>query len=234
MERIAPEGHAGIITTVYQLGLMEYEKAYRLQKMLHERRVRGEIPDALILLEHTPTFTIGKSGKVDNVLISHAELKAKGISLFFVERGGDVTYHGPGQIVGYPIIDLRNRNKDIHRFVHDLEEVLIRTLRDFAIESERDVTHPGVWVNKQEVAAIGLSVRKWVSMHGFALNVNPQMEPFSLINPCGFSNRKATSVSQILGREVPLEMVSERLISHFAEVFETDITAGPPTSAGEL
>jgi lipoate-protein ligase B len=216
------------VTNVYQLGLMEYSTAYELQKTFHGRRLRGEAPDALLLLEHTPTFTIGKSGRVDNILASRDTLKALGISLFLIERGGDATYHGPGQIVGYPIIDLRNRGKDIRRFVYDLEEVLVRTLRDFSVEGKRDPTHPGVWVNHEEVAAIGLSVRKWVSMHGFALNVNTRMEHFSLINPCGFTDRKAVSISQLLSREVPLEQVTERLLLHFSSVFETRVVITPP------
>jgi lipoate-protein ligase B len=215
------------VTNVYQLGLMEYSTAYELQKTVHGRRLRGEEPDALLLLEHTPTFTVGKSGKLDNVLASRDTLEALGISLFLIERGGDVTYHGPGQIVGYPIIDLRDRGKDIRKLVYDLEEVLIRTLKDFSVDGQRDPTHPGVWVNQAEVAAIGLSVRKWVSMHGFALNVNTRMEHFSLINPCGFTDRKAASISQLLSQEVPVERVTEKLLFHFSNVFETRVVIIP-------
>ncbi len=216
------------VTNVYRLGLVEYGTAYELQRSIHDRRLRNEEPDALLLLEHTPTFTIGKSGKADNILVSRDALEALGISLFFIERGGDATYHGPGQIVGYPIMDLRNRGKDIRRFVYDLEEVLLRTLRDFSVDGERDSTHPGVWVNHEEVAAIGLSVRKWVSMHGFALNVNTRMEHFSLINPCGFTDRKAASISQLLSKDVPLEQVMEKLLAHFSHVFETRLVYMPP------
>ncbi len=215
------------ITNIYQLGLMEYSRAYELQKTIHGRKLMGEEPDALLLVEHTPTFTIGKSGKLDNVLASRETLETLGISLFFIERGGDVTYHGPGQIVGYPIIDLRHRGKDIRKFVYDLEEVLLRTLKDFSVEGERDSTHPGVWVNHEEVAAIGLSVRRWVSMHGFALNVNTRMEHFSFINPCGFNDRNAVSISQLLSREIPLEQVTEKLFFNFSRVFETRVVIMP-------
>ncbi len=215
-------GRDDVVTTnVCRLGLTEYKKAYQLQKTVHDMRVRGEIEDVLLLVEHTPTFTIGKSGSVSNVLAPQETLEAEGISLFFVERGGDVTYHGPGQIVGYPIVDLRARGKDIRRFVHDLEEVLILTVRDFSILASRDETHPGVWVGKEELAAIGLSIRKWVSMHGFALNVHTVMQHFSLINPCGFSDRGATSMNLLLGQSLSLDAVTERLLLHFSQVFNT-------------
>jgi len=211
---------------LYKLGLVEYGEAYRLQRRLHHQRLDGEIIDVLLLLEHPPVLTIGRSGSLDNVLVSREKLAQEGVALFFVERGGDVTYHGPGQIVGYPIMDLSRRGKDIHQYVQDLEEVIIRTLADFSISSTRDESHPGVWVQNEEVAAIGLSVRRWVTMHGFALNVNPNLKHFSFINPCGFSNRKANSMSQLLGREMPMEAVTKRLVAHFSEVFDTLIEMG--------
>ena len=213
---------------VHKLGLVEYGKAYEIQKRLHRRRLDGEISDVLLLLEHPPTLTIGRSGTLENVLASREQLTQEGISLFFIERGGDVTYHGPGQLVGYPIIDLSKRGKDIHRYVHDLEDVLMRTLKDFSITAARDESHAGVWVQQQEVAAIGVSIRRWVTMHGFALNVNPNLEHFSFINPCGLSDRKATSMSQLLGREVPMEAVIKQILAHFSEVFETRIEIGSP------
>jgi lipoate-protein ligase B len=205
---------------VWNLGLMEYSEAYKLQRTLHHQRVEEKIPDVLLLLEHPPTITIGKSGALDNVLTSKERLVQHGISLFFINRGGDVTYHGPGQIVGYPIVDLRQRGKDLHRYVNDLEEVMLRTLKDFSIDGNRDQCHPGIWVNGEEIAAIGLSLRKWVSMHGFALNINIDLEHFSFINPCGFSDRRATSISKILGSYVPMREAANSLISHFCEVFE--------------
>jgi len=208
---------------VYQLGLVEYGEAYRLQKKLHRQRLNGDISDTLLLLEHPPTVTIGRSGSLENVLVSREQLTQEGISLFFISRGGDVTFHGPGQLVGYPILDLSERGEDINRYVQDLEEVLIRTLKDFSIYATRDNNHAGVWVGKEEVAAIGLSIRRWVTMHGFALNVYPNLEHFSFINPCGFSDRKATSMSQLLGREVHMEEVAKCLVAHFSDVFDTSI-----------
>lgn len=212
-----------MICTVYQLGLIGYSEAYYLQMELLRKRLNGGITDALLLLEHPPTFTIGKSGKVENVLVSQAELAQNGISLFFVDRGGDVTYHGPGQLVGYPIIDLKSKGGNLHRYVHDLEEVIIRTLNDFSIKACRDESHRGVWVRGEEIAAIGLRVIRWISMHGFALNVKADLDQFKLINPCGLSNGKATSISKILGQDIPMEAVTGRLVAHFSEVFDSQM-----------
>ncbi len=211
---------------VYQLGLIGYSEAYHLQKELLRQRFNGEITDTLLLLEHPPTITIGKFGKLENVLASQAQLAKEGVSLFFVDRGGDVTYHGPGQLVVYAIIDLRKRGRDVRKYVHDFEEVIIRTLNDFCIKSRRDSTHAGVWVKDEEIAAIGLSIRRWVSMHGFALNVNPELRRFSLINPCGFPNRKVTSISNLLSQDIPMEAIVERLLAHFSEVFDAHMELG--------
>ena len=204
---------------VYQLRLIEYGEAYELQKRLHRERLNGNISDTLLLLEHPPTLTIGRSGSMENVLVSREKLADEGITLFFIERGGDVTFHGPGQLVGYPIMDLSSRGKDIQRYVRDIEEVLIRTLKDFSIAAARDESHAGVWVGNEEIAAIGLSVRRWVTMHGFALNVSPNLEHFSYINPCGFPDRRATSMAELLGQTPSMKTVPERLLAHFSEVF---------------
>lgn len=211
---------------VYRLGLVDYGEAYHRQRRLLKKRLDGEIEDTLLLLEHPPTITIGKSGKLENVLVSQEQLASEGISLFFTDRGGDVTYHGPGQMVAYPIIDLRNRGRDIHRYVNELEEVVIRTLADFSIAAHRDGGHAGVWVKEGEIAAIGLSVKRWITMHGIALNVNSNLEHFSLINPCGFSDRTATSISKLLSKNIPMEEVSQRFISRFSEVFGFSIESG--------
>jgi lipoate-protein ligase B len=207
---------------IRDLGLMEYRDAWELQRKLHHQRVEGKISDLLLLLEHPPTITVGKSGDLDNVLISREGIAEKRISIFFVDRGGDVTYHGPGQLVGYPILDLKERGKDLHRYVYHLEEVILRTLRDFSINGKRDEGHPGVWVNGEEISAIGLGVQRWVSMHGFALNVNTDLEYFSFIHPCGFSDRRATSMAKILGCHVPMEEATKSLVSHFCEVFDAN------------
>ncbi len=203
-----PQGHVA-----FALGMDKAPGLYRL--VVDEEK----ISDVLLLLEHPPIITVGKSGTLDNVLIARERLVQQGISLFFIDRGGDVTYHGPGQLVGYPMIDLGQRGKDLHRYVNDLEEVILRTLKDFSIDGQRDKNHPGVWVNEEEIAAIGLSLRRWVSMHGFALNINTDLEHFSYINPCGFSDRRATSMSKILNGIVSMKEVANSLILHFCDVF---------------
>jgi lipoate-protein ligase B len=145
-----------------------------------------------------------------------------GISLYFVERGGDVTYHGPGQLVGYTILDLSSRGGDLKRYVRDLEEVLIRTLEDFSIKAGRDPQHVGVWIDQKKIASIGLSIREWVTMHGFALNVSTDLEGFSLIHPCGFKDRKTASLKELLSSCPSLEQVTESLLQHFYEIFDPE------------
>ncbi len=216
-----------MLCSVYQLGQVGYNEAYQLQTDLLQQRMDNGIGDALLLLEHPPTITVGKSGNLENILISREELDRRGISFFFSDRGGDVTYHGPGQLVGYPIIDLRNRQRDLRQYVRNLEEVIIRALSDFGIKATRDISHRGVWVAGKEIAALGLRIRKWVTMHGFSLNVNTDLEPFSLINPCGFSDRGATSMAAILAQEIPVAAVTKRVLAHFSEAFEVEIKLLP-------
>lgn len=164
---------------VFRLGTIDYGRCLDLQNRLWRARLERRIPDTLLMLEHPPVMTTGKAGKLENILVSREELAARGISLFFTDRGGDVTYHGPGQLVAYPIFDLRERGRDLHRFVFDLEEAIIRTLRDFNIEGGRDEGHPGIWVEKAEIAALGLRASRWVTTHGLALNINNDLGPFS-------------------------------------------------------
>ena len=217
---------------VRQLGKIEYRAAYELQKELLQQRLKGQIADTLLLLEHPPTITVGKAGKLENVLVPTSELTTAGVSLILTDRGGDATYHGPGQIVGYPIIDLREYNRDAHRYVHNLEELLIRTLADYSITSERDPNHAGVWVNDEEIAALGLRIHRWITMHGFALNVNTDLSYFSLINPCGFTSKTATSMARLLGYELSTGEVTGRLLSHFADVFEVELKVADTSVTG--
>jgi len=214
---------------VYRLGLIDYGEAYELQKRLHCKRVAGSISDTILLLEHPPTLTIGRSGSLENVLVSKQQLTQEGIALISIERGGDVTYHGPGQLVGYPIMDLSCRERDIPLYVRNIEEVLIRTLQDFLIHAERDKSHAGVWVNNEEIAAIGLSIQKWVTMHGFALNICPNLEHFSYIHPCGLPNRRATSMAEILGHGLVMDTVIDQLLAHVSTVFDITIQTGSAT-----
>ncbi|MFW6146791.1 MAG: lipoyl(octanoyl) transferase LipB [Thermodesulfobacteriota bacterium] len=212
---------------VYQLGLIDYGEAYELQKRLRWEKLEGLVTDTLLLLEHPPTLTIGKSGSMENVLVSTEQLQQKGIRVISIERGGDVTYHGPGQLVGYLIVDLSCRKRDIRLFVRNIEEVLIRTLKDFSITAARDSSHAGVWFKNGEIAAIGLNIQNWITMHGFALNICPNLEHFSYINPCGLPNRRATSMAQILGHAVVPGTVIDRLLAHFSAVFDIAIEICP-------
>lgn len=211
---------------VCQLGLIEYSDAYHLQRRLALQRMEGRISDMLLLLEHPPTITVGKSSKLENLLVSKERLAEKGVSLFFADRGGDVTYHGPGQLIAYPIIDLRRRGKDIRRYVHDLEEVIMRTLDDFCIKAHRDETYVGVWVGERKIAAIGINVKRWVTTHGFALNLRPNGEYFSLIKPCGIPDKGVTSISEVLCQDVPMEAVMQRVVACFSQVFDARIQSG--------
>ena len=223
-----------MLCVIYQFGLVNFYDACRIQHRLQQKRLNGKISDVLLIMEHPPTFSIGKSGSFDNLLISKDRLNQEKIALFSTQRGGDVTYHGPGQIIVYPIISLKPRGKNIHRYVHELEEVLIRTLKDFYIDAGRDESHPGAWVRKEEIAAIGLRIRKWITMHGFALNVCPNLKHFSFINPCGFSDRKATSMLKLLGHKVSMKEVISRLIANFSDVFNAQTKAGLQGEAENL
>jgi lipoic acid synthetase len=212
--------------TFYKLGLIEYQEAYELQKKFWAEKVAGKEEDTLLLLEHTPTLTLGKSGKLKNLLVERNELAGKGISLFFTDRGGDITYHGPGQLVVYPIIDLRKRGKDIHRYMYELQEAVIETLADFSIVGERDQKHVGVWVGRDKICAMGVAVRKWITLHGLALNVDPDLDSFSLITPCGIVGRGVTSMARLRENPPSLEEVIDRFTAHFSRVFSMTLEQG--------
>jgi len=204
---------------VLDLGLVSYEKAYDLQNKLHKFRREGKIDDVLILLEHTPVITIGRKAKRDNILVSEEFLQRKGIRVFEIDRGGDVTIHCPGQLVGYPILDLRFHGKNIHSYLRNLEEAIIRPLKVYGVEAHRIEKYTGVWIARRKIASIGIGIKGWVTFHGFALNINCDLSYFSLIRPCGFEGRIVTSLSEILGRAVEPASVRHHLIEHFGEVF---------------
>jgi lipoate-protein ligase B len=184
-----------------------------------------KIGDVLLLLQHPPVITMGKSGKIQNVLDPQT-IQEKNIQVIFTDRGGDVTYHGPGQLVVYPILSLRNHGLSIPGYVWNLEETVIRVLARFGIEAARVEKMRGVWVGKEKIAALGVHLSRWISKHGLALNVNTNLDPFSLINPCG-TGRRVTSMAGILGRELPLEEVESLMIQFFAEVFGMTISLEP-------
>jgi lipoate-protein ligase B len=200
-----------------ELGVIPYDEAWQLQKRLVAQRRAGEIPDTLVLLEHPPTYTIGRSGSAAHVLV---DPKSRGIELFEVDRGGDVTYHGPGQVVGYPIVDLRPRGNDVHAYLRSVEEVLIRTLAEFGIEGQRDGRYTGVWVGDEKVAAIGVKVSVGVTSHGFALNVDPDFTHWAGIVPCGIQGRGITSLAKLLGARPDDAIVRASLVRHVFDVFD--------------
>lgn len=205
--------------TVVPLGMTRYEPTWDLQRTLCSARLAGKISDVLLLNEHHHVYTIGKTGDDHHLLASTDELRITGAEVFHVDRGGDITYHGPGQLVGYPIMKLDDYYSDAHRYLRDLEEVIIRTLADFNIEAYRDADFTGVWVGSEKIAAIGVKLSHWITMHGFAFNINTDLSYFDRIIPCGIFHKGITSMSQILGRSVPIDDVSERLIVHFGKVF---------------
>jgi lipoyl(octanoyl) transferase len=211
---------------VRRLGTIGYQAGLDLQAQLIEDRKAGRIPDQLLLLEHTPVITLGVRTRGDrsNVLASPDALAEYGVDLFETGRGGDVTYHGPGQLVGYPILDLKPDRCDVHRYVRDLEEVLIRAVADFGIASTRIPGLTGIWVGDQKLAAIGVRISRWVTSHGFALNVSTDLSRFGLIVPCGIADKGVTSMARLLDRSVDMDEVASRLIGAFQAVFAAELT----------
>jgi lipoate-protein ligase B len=207
------------------LGRMPYAEALELQRQIARDRISGAIPqDVLLLVEHPPVVTLGRASKEKNLISSPEFLQSKGVELFEVERGGDVTFHGPGQLVGYPIIDLKRHRQDLHWYLRKIEEALINTLADFGIPGERNTAYTGVWTRGKKIASIGVHAREWVTWHGFALNVTTDLSYFDLIIPCGINGVVMTSIARELGLEqVSIQDVRDRVSAKFAEAF--DLTA---------
>ena len=208
---------------VINLGLTDYAAAWDLQRAIFNLRVAGKMSDVLLLNEHHHVYTLGKSSEDAHLLANSDELNSTGAEVYNIDRGGDVTYHGPGQLVGYPILDLNNYYLDIHRYLRDLEEVIIRTVSEFGITATREDGLTGVWVGNNKLAAIGVKVSHWVTMHGFALNVNTDLSYFDRIIPCGIFHKGVTSLEQILGEEIPPGVVNGLLSKKFGEVFHTEM-----------
>jgi lipoyl(octanoyl) transferase len=222
---------------VHRLGVVAYAEGLALQQRLVEQRKAGAIADQLLLLEHPPVITLGVKVRSDrsNILASPSALQSAGVEMFETGRGGDVTYHGPGQLVGYPILDLRPDRQDVHRYVRDLEEVLIRTCADFGVSAGRVPGLTGAWVDtvrgQEKIAAIGVRIARWITSHGFAFNANVDLAFFDLIVPCGLADRGVTSLDAVLGHGVAPESVETRVIANFAAVFGRDPTAQQPDRA---
>lgn len=206
-----------------RLGTIDYAEAHRVQKELQRKRVGGEIGDIVLLLEHPPVLTMGRSAKAQHVLATPELLEARGIPVHEVGRGGDVTYHGPGQLVAYPIIDLKPDRKDVRKYVASLEETMIRTCADFGLAAGRVEGLNGAWIGERKVGAVGVRISRWVTMHGLALNVNSDLRQFEMIVPCGIQDKGVTSLSAELGRAVQVADLLEPLAGHFARLYEADI-----------
>jgi lipoyl(octanoyl) transferase len=208
---------------LHQLHLVTYENGMKLQQKLVEMRQREVLDDQLLLLEHPPVITIGRGGDRANLLASPDVLREQRVRFFETTRGGDITYHGPGQIVGYPILHLGEGKRDVRKYVTNLEEVLIRTVAHYGITAERVEGKRGIWVGPNKIAAIGVRIARWVTSHGWALNVSTNLDHFRLITPCGIHGMGVTSIEHETGRSVPLEEVRAVLASQFAEVFEREL-----------
>lgn len=217
---------------VRRLGVIPYAEGLELQKSLVEQRTRGEISDQLLLLEHPPVITLGVKTRNDrsHVIATDETLTAEGVEVFETGRGGDVTYHGPGQLVGYPILDLKPDRCDVHQYVRDLEEVMIQAAAAFGVRAGRIDGLTGVWVGQDKLAAIGVRIARWITSHGFAFNVNVSLDNFQLIVPCGISDHGVTSLAQGAGTELSIGDVEAHVIRHFAAVFDASMVN--PTHRG--
>jgi lipoyl(octanoyl) transferase len=214
---------------VRRLGMVGYGDALALQRRLVEERRAGVVPDLLLLLEHPPVITLGVRGDGgrSHIVATEERLATLGVEVSETGRGGDVTYHGPGQIVGYPILDLHPDRCDVHHYVRDVEDVMIRTCADYGIEARRIEGLTGAWVGDRKIGAIGVRISRWITSHGFAFNVNTDLDAFNLIVPCGIADRGVTSLQDLLGRQVPLDHVEEALAYHFGAVFARQVTPAP-------
>jgi len=211
-----------MICQVENLGLVDYAEGLRLQRERVAARKAGVIPDTLLLLEHPHVYTLGRNAKKQNLLISAGELAARGAQVFEIDRGGDVTYHGPGQLVGYPILDLAQHRRDIAWYMRSLEEVFIAVASEYEIQAGRLGGAPGVWVGNDKLVALGVHISRWVTSHGFAFNVNTDLRYFEWIVPCGLRDKGVTSLQKLLGRRVEMEEVAEKVVRHFGRVFDLE------------
>jgi lipoyl(octanoyl) transferase len=225
--RVGQVGQAARVLDVRRMGRVPYADALALQRSLVEDRRAGRVDDLLLLVEHPHVLTLGVRGDGGraHILVAPDALASRGVDVHETGRGGDVTYHGPGQIVGYPIIDLNPDRRDVHRYVRDLETVLIRTAADYRIVAGRVEGWTGVWVGDEKLAAIGVRIARWITSHGFAFNVTTDLDYFNLIVPCGIADRGVTSLARLLGRPLDPVEVQNRIIEHFCNVFDMKVLA---------
>lgn len=206
--------------TYSDLGTIDYKNAWELQKEILDLRYKSEIDDILFLLEHPHTYTLGKTADRKNLTAQKIFLDQNKISVYDIDRGGDITYHGPGQIVGYPIIDLRKWKEDTHKYLRAIEDVIIKTCAEYNLIANRNDEFTGVWIGDKKIAAIGIKVSRWITMHGFAFNVNTDLSLFDGIIPCGIRDKKVTSMQYELGQTIDLNEVKSIILKKFMEVFE--------------
>lgn len=204
------------------LGFIDYKVAWDLQKSVHQLRVENKIDDILFLLEHPHTYTLGKTADKENLVSDKKYLDENKISVYDIDRGGDITYHGPGQVVGYPIINLTNWKQDTHKYLRSIEEVIINVLKEFSFNGTRVEKYTGVWLDDRKICAIGIKVSRWITMHGFAFNVNTDLKLFNGIIPCGITDKDVTSLNRELNKEINLFEVKEKIIHHFSAEFNYD------------
>jgi lipoyl(octanoyl) transferase len=216
------------------LGIQPYKQVWNYQEELLQQKIKAKRSneskhDYLLFVEHPPVYTLGKNGKEKNLLINEADLIRKGIEFYHINRGGDITFHGPQQLVGYPILDLDNYKTDLGWYLRSLEEVIILTMQEYGLNGERSKGETGVWIDtavkgrERKICAMGIRCSRWVTMHGFAFNVNVDLDYFNFITPCGIQNKKVTSLEQELGKKISMDEVKEKLVKNFEKVFEVKI-----------
>jgi len=211
---------------------LDYDRALALQMQVCERKKQGYDPDVLLLLEHPPVITLGRNGSWHNLMVSEETLAKRGVSRYHVDRGGDITFHGPGQLVGYPLLKLGPTEQDVHRYMRNLEETIIRLAADYGIQARREPKMTGVWTDAGKICAMGVHISRWVTRHGFALNVNTDLSFYDLIVPCGLVGKQVSSMQAILGRQVDFAEVAQRLVAHFSAIFEREMI--PVTNISDL
>lgn len=203
------------------LGKKDYYQTWELQKKILTEKINGNRDDFLLTVEHNHVYTLGKTGSRNHILISDDEMKTKGISYYEIDRGGDITYHGPGQLVVYPILDLNNYYKDTHRYLRDLEESVILTLKELGINGHREEEYTGVWVGEEKICAIGIKVSRWITMHGIAFNINTDLNYFDKIIPCGIFHKGVTSIKKLTGIEADFDSIKLQFIKNFRNLFNS-------------
>jgi lipoate-protein ligase B len=218
---------------ILDLGLIDYEECYKTQREMVVRRKLGEIDDTLILAEHNSVFTVGRTGDKKSLLVDEAYLKQKGIKVVDVDRGGDITFHGPGQLVVYPIIKLKDKWRDLHKYMRDLEDVAMKFLKRYSVRPERRSGLTGVWAGGKKIASIGIGVSNWVTYHGLSINIKPDLEFFDMIYPCGLRDIKMTSLKALTGKDILIEETKDAILSDFDVVFNSGMiyfSNGCPTT----